>query len=88
MKLGGAFIAYEVASLAGTYAIFHQLNTSPWFRYTLDTTVPPYGAYVVDAFYLAAEKISPEGAQRMIDQDVAYAAEQLAIQQKVQQNSS
>mmetsp|Transcript_39035 Transcript_39035/g.91133 ORF Transcript_39035/g.91133 Transcript_39035/m.91133 type:complete len:105 (+) Transcript_39035:148-462(+) len=83
MKLGGAFIAYEVASLVGTYAVFHQMNTSPWFRYKIDNLAPPYGTYVVDAFYVAAERLSPEGAQRMIEQDVAFAAEV----QRQQQNS-
>lgn len=62
-------------SLAGSYAVFHQMNTSPWFRYQVDQRVP----VAVDLFYLAAEKISPEGAQKMVDEDVAYARAQQQV---------
>jgi hypothetical protein len=35
----------------------------------------------VDLFYVAAEKISPEGAQKMVEQDIAFAKAQQQLQQ-------
>lgn len=67
----------ELASLAGSYAVFHQMNSSPWFRYQVDQRMP----VAVDLFYVAAEKISPEGAQKMVEQDIAFAKAQQLLQQ-------